>query len=711
MLKQWIKGRLEAGREDAYNKELASKVNSYANWYQPHKYELNRKLEQTDHSAGAKYTVEVVRYSHLRSYVLSGKNMPDIIIACDDDGNITDYAEMMIRDYFAEHENINLLYGDEDRIDEDGELRDPWFKPDWSPDTFLSTFYFGNIFAFRSSELAMTNPGRRRAEDIEARAKLEADHAEELKAAKTDLDDTMRSWIYGKLCMRMAQAEGGFSRRRGTKFPIGHIGEILFHATKKPEPWDSNLIKGSLTGRYSSESAATRLISIIIPSKDNPEVLATCIHSIEKFTENSPYEIIVVDNGSTPENKKKVEKLLDAHNETGDARYLYRPMAFNFSAMCNLGAEEANGELLLFLNDDIEIKKPGWLSYLSEKAKLPYVGAVGMKLLYPNSDMIQHAGVVNVHAGPIHKLQFCSNNETHYFGYNKGVRNVIAVTGACLMVRTSLFNDIGGFDADNFAVAFNDIDLCLKIFEEGYYNVVRNNMYLFHHESLSRGDDRKDKTKSQRLSNEQERLLKFHAELFRRDPFYNEYLVQDPAVTEFQIAVEDVELRNPHYTEPVKRTKPIPEKWIDPVLRLGVEFANSLDRWLTGPLTDVAGEAQINKGYYIKGYSFVIDANQAFYERKVLLRPLTKEEEEAEQGAVVIVTDDLPVWELDVENAYRPDIAENLTDQVNDELTGFGVVIRPDALEKGTYLVGMLAIDKTSRQRLVNWSDVKLIIK
>lgn len=696
MLKQMIKKHLVERRDDAYQRELANKNNAYANWYTSHKAELDRKLRETDHTEGEKLSVGQVKYSHLRNYVISGQKKPDIIIAVDDDGYLTDYAETLIRDFFAANPDIGMVYGDEDRIDENGGLCEPWFKADWSPDTFLSTFYIGHVFAFRKTELLMINPGLRTADSFENKSRIEEDQTEEVKAAKTDLDDGMRAWIYGSLCMKLAQAEGGFSRRTGGRFPIGHIREILYHATRKHNPWDSNLIRGSLTGRYSPESASTRLISIIIPSKDNPKVLATCIHSIEKYTESLPYEIIVVDNGSSPENRAKVEALLAAHNETGSAAYIYEPMAFNFSKMCNIGADRANGELLLFLNDDIEIRRPEWLSYLSEKAKLPYVGCVGMKLLYPNSDIIQHAGVINVHAGPIHKLQYLSNNEEHYFGFNKGVRNVIAVTGACLMVRADLFHEVGGFDAGKFAVAFNDIDLCLKIFELGYYNVVRNNMYLYHHESLSRGDDRRDEVKSARLSKELENLLSAHRALFADDPFYHPYLVQDPAQKEFTVSVEDVELRNPHYTEPEKVSGTLPDKWTDPVLKLGVEFANSVDRWLTGPLTDAAGEKSLRNGYYIRGYAFVIGADQAVYDRMLLLRP------EGEKS---------PLYEIATERAYRPDIAENLTDQINDELTGFGAVIRKDALPKGRYQIGMLALDRTSRQRLVNWSDVILVVR
>ncbi|MBQ4307690.1 MAG: glycosyltransferase [Lachnospiraceae bacterium] len=695
MIKEKIKAAL-VKREDAkYEDMLEDSLALYNNWYRIHKRKVSEKLNSTDHSGGEKLSSEVVRYSHLRSYLLSGAEFPDIIIACDDEGTITDYAEKMIKDYFAANRNISLVYGDEDRIDEKGRLVDPWLKSDWAPDTFLSTFYFGSIFAFRSDLFTMINPGGRTATDYEAKQSLSADREEEDKAARSDLDDAMASWIYGKLCLKMAQAEGGFSRRSNGRFPIGHIPEVLFHRQSKPVMWDSRLIRDSLTGRYSQESAASRLISIIIPSKDNPKMLLRCVKTIEQYTISSPYELIIVDNGSSPENRKEIEGIVRRHTEIaeGMASYLYEPMEFNFSRMCNMGAEQANGELLLFLNDDIEIRRPGWLSYLSEKAKLPYVGAVGMKLLYPGSDIIQHAGVVNLKAGPVHKLQYMDNTDEHYFGYNKGVRNVIAVTGACLMVRAEVFTDVGGFDEERFAVAFNDVDLCYRIYEAGYYNVVRNNMYLYHHESFSRGDDRKDEVKSARLSRELETLLRAHPDLYGKDPFYHPLLSQNPVESDFVIDMEEELIRDEAIVmvTPQRFRGRLQESWIDPVLRLGVEYANALRDWYLGPFAPFATEG--NTGYYIRGYSFVINADNAVYERKLLLRSSL---------------DPAVIYELPVEARRRDDIAANLTDQINDRLTGFFAVFPEGAVPAGDYTVGMLCRDRTSRQRLLNWSDVTL---
>lgn len=690
----------------AYRRDLEERRPSYENWYRNHRAALTARLQETDHSAGEALRTEVVRYSHLKNYILAGGSMPDIIIACDDEGNLTDCAETLIRDYFASHPKINLLYGDEDMIDEKGVLQDPWMKSDWAPDTFLSTFYFGSVFAFRSSELLLINPAARTAADIEPRASIEADTEEETEARAKDVDPALASFIYGTICLKLAQAEGGFSPRspkdvKNGVFPIGHIPEILFHRTTRPVLWNSNLIKTSLTGRYNSESASSRLISVVIPSKDNPEILGRLIQTMEQYTVNSPYEIIVVDNGSSPANRAKVLNILKAHDDRdlgSGTQYIYEPMDFNFSRMCNRGAESANGELLLFLNDDIEIRKPGWLSYLSEKAKLPYVGCVGMKLLYPGSDVIQHAGIVNLRVGPVHKLQYLSNLEEQYFGFNKGVRNVMAVTGACLMIRTELFRDLGGFDENKFAVAFNDVDLCYRVFERGLYNVVRNNMYLYHHESLSRGDDRVDRIKSERLTRELMNLLTAHPDLYGKDPFYHPYLSQDPAERRFIVDTEEMRIQHfrKYMMQPVKLKEQPPEKWTDPVLRLGVEYAHSLNEWYAGPFA--AGD---EKGYYVKGYSFVINADNAVYERRLLLRRIIPE-----TGAVADT-----VWAVPVESVFREDIANNLTDQKDDLLTGFMTIFPSGILPDGNYQMGMFAKDRTSRQRLVNWSDVILKVK
>lgn len=501
------------------------KAKTYHEWFLQHR----DKLEVPP---AGKASFEVVRYSHLKNHILSGESLPDILIACDDDGELTDYAVRLICAYFADHPRVNLVYGDEDQISE-GEYISPWFKPEWSPDTFLSTFYFGSVFALRSSALAMINPGRRTAQQFESESMIQEDEAEEMEARRSEPDTALRSWIYGKLCLKIAQADGGFSRRTKEEMPVGHIPEILFHADKKPEAWDAWLISDSLTGRYSHESASTRLISIIIPSKDNPDGLARCVTSIVDHV-SVPYELIIVDNGSSPENRELTQALVDEINDSDmSAVYLYQDMPFNMARMNNMGAAAANGEMLLFLHDDVVVQKTGWLSHLSEKAKLPYVGAVGMKLLYPSSNIIQHAGIFSVPGGPVYKLQYRRNDETWYYGFNKGVRNVLAVSGACIMIRRDVFCEVGGFDEEHFPDCFTNIDFCCRVYEKGYYNVVRNNMYLFYYDPISKENLETLEQREKNRPLELEALRRFHPLPGGADPFYHPYLTQDPAEARF----------------------------------------------------------------------------------------------------------------------------------------------------------------------------------
>ena len=234
-------------------------IRTYNDWYMAHKQALAEKIRTEDHTEGEKLTAEVVRYSHLKNHLLAEDHeSADIIIACDDDGEPDEFATVLVKDFFAAHPEINLLYADEDRVAEDGVHLDPWFKSEWAPDTFLSTFYFGNVIAFRSSAFALINPGQRKTSLFESAAALREDSLDEERARNNEDDGPVRSWIYGTLCLKLAQADGGYTKRREEKwneFPVGHVPEVLFHGRHRVELWNGNLIKESLTGRYSVDSA------------------------------------------------------------------------------------------------------------------------------------------------------------------------------------------------------------------------------------------------------------------------------------------------------------------------------------------------------------------------------------------------------------------------------------------------------------------------
>ncbi|MBR1629507.1 MAG: glycosyltransferase, partial [Lachnospiraceae bacterium] len=217
------------------------------------------------------------------------------------------------------------------------------------------------------------------------------------------------------------------------------------------------------------------------------------------------------------------------------AKYVYEPKEFNFSQMCNRGAEETDGDFLLFLNDDIEICGEEWLSRLVGHAQLPHAGAVGCKLYYPGHTEIQHVGVLNLPIGPGHAFHhFTDADMVLYYGRNLLEYNFSAVTGACLMVDRQKFKEVGGFD-ESLPVAYNDVELCFKLIDAGYYNILRNDVVMIHHESVSRGYEDVSEEKIQRQMREMERLYELHPDWKGRDPFYNVNLTRDRGDFSFDI--------------------------------------------------------------------------------------------------------------------------------------------------------------------------------
>ncbi len=611
------------------------------------------------------------------------KTDADVILLQTVEGKLSKLALPMLYRKLKENENIILIYGDED-VEKDGVRVNPWLKPDWSPDTFLSSYYFGSLVAVRRKKL--------------------------LAVAEKHIVE--EEGIYA-LLESVLKDNGAFSvRKKNEECVVCHIPEILFHGDKEgygavkdwklPEQAIEEGGSGSNPATAEAD-AGNGFISVIIPSKDNPDVLFTCIHSlVEKTKTGNPYEIIIVDNGSNAENKQKIEEEVLKLNQKGNGgkeeafiKYHHEPMTFNFSRMCNLGARLAKGELLLFLNDDMEVIQEDWLSLMAEKAQLSYAGAVGAKLLYPDSKIIQHAGITNLRVGPAHKLQFLSDEDNHYYGRNRGVHDMMAVTGACLLVKRSVFEQVGGFE-EELAVAFNDVDLCYKIFEAGYYNMVRNDVILYHHESLSRGKDGESEEKQLRLLREKDVLYEKHQEIYGHDPFYHKYLTTDMLESEYTAAYHyQVDLKMPWAKVEMKECLPENVRE-DACVVIGMEGAMDIYKWKYGvaPGRGKAEPLKEDLGYYFQGYSFVIGTNNACYKKTLFL-----ENKETKQVFLICTQDQ-----------YRPDIRKNLKDQLNVDLTGYAGKVRLSDIPQGVYRFGMLAEDQCSRLKLVNYSSWVLAV-
>jgi len=650
----------------------------------------------------------------LQNQIKDGMLEEDILLLNFLDGEYSGLAIPMIITAFSElrdpeHRKSDIIpalaYGDEDVI-VTGKRQNPWLKPDWSPDTFLSSFYFGAFVAVPTAKMA---------EFLQKRSASEG--------AEREVDPDQ---VLYELLTDYLKENGAFAGWKTADHVVVHIPQVLMHTkVSSYEHWKNLHLSEKVQERMrtcsrekvkcgSDENVTADIpvptVSVIIPSKDHPDVLFRCLDSFVDKTSGLgtkvKTEFIIVDNGSSEENKKRIEQKLQ---KLDNVRYLYKEISFNFSYMCNWGAKEAQGDYLLFLNDDMEIVDEDWLALLMEKAALPYVGAVGAKLLYPDTDIIQHAGITNLRVGPAHKLQFAHDKEDHYFGQNRGVHDMLGVTGACLLVKKTIFEKVGGFD-ETLAVAFNDVDLCYKIYEEGYYNVVRNDLFLFHHESLSRGKDGESEEKQLRLLREKDYLYEKHQDLYGKDPFYHPYLTTDMLETEYTPAFRyQVDLSMP-WAKVKECTQEVLTAREDECLVIGMECAMDIYKWKYGVSPEKRKEKCLDKedqGYYFQGYSFVIGSDNTCYKKELLLRRITDGKQRAvENSAGKDEKMSQPViYSISIVKKYREDIKANLKDQVNVDLTGYAAKLKPGAVPAGKYQFGMLAKDACSRVRLVNWSS------
>ncbi len=263
-------------------------------------------------------------------------------------------------------------------------------------------------------------------------------------------------------------------------------------------------------------------VSLIIPTRDGADVLATCIRSIRTRTRYPNYEIIIIDNGSVEDKTKQL--FAELANDSA-IRILPRPEPFNFSKLNNAAAREATGDILGFINNDIEVTHEDWLDQMVALAVRPDAGCVGAKLLYPDG-RIQHAGIV-VGLGGVagHGHRFAGKEEPGYLNRLRCVQNVSAVTAACLLVRRAVFDKVGGFD-ESLTVAFNDVDFCLRVRDAGYLNLWTPFAELIHHESVSRGRDLTPR-KAKRFADEYAAMQRRWGAALLNDPYYSPHLTYD----------------------------------------------------------------------------------------------------------------------------------------------------------------------------------------
>jgi GT2 family glycosyltransferase len=406
------------------------------------------------------------------------------------------------------HSDADMIYSDEDKLDVDGNRCTPYFKPDWSPDFFCSSMYTCHLGVYRTS-LVRELGGFRSA----------FDGAQDWDLVLRLSEKTNKIFHIPKVLYHWREIEGSTALSLDTK---EYVRDAQIKAVS--EHFERLNIKAEVTAgladnllRVRRPLAAEPKVSIIIPTRDKVRLLKVCIESLLKRTRYQNYEIIVVDNNSVePKTLRYFEKIAESAN----VRVIKYEDRFNFAAINNFAARQVAGELLLFLNNDTEVIAPEWLEAMVEHAQRPEVGAVGARLLYSNRT-VQHAGVI-VGIGGVagHAHKNFPNNHPGYFSRAKAIQNLSAVTAACMMVRKDVFESLHGFNEKQLAVAFNDIDFCLRVRRKGLLVVYTPYAELYHHESISRGDD-KTSENLPRFQAETNYMLAVWKEVLESDPYYN----------------------------------------------------------------------------------------------------------------------------------------------------------------------------------------------
>lgn len=412
--------------------------------------------------------------------------------------------------------DADLIYSDEDFIDLDGNYIEPHFKPDFSPDLLLSHNYITHFVVIRKELLDAVGL-------LDSRYDGAQDH--ELLLRLTEKADQI--YHIQKVLYHWRRSETSTSFSSDAKPGALISARMALQNTLDRRGIDAEVVdeKEPFFFRVKRRIKDTPLVSIVIPFRDKPELLRTCINSILDHSTWENFEIIAVSNNSR--SSETFSLIHQLEEKSPHFHCIEFNEEFNFSRVVNYGVSQSRGEYLIILNNDIEVISWDWIEAMLEHAQRDEVGAVGAKLLYPNNS-IQHAGIIiglGVYAGHSHK--HCPINAPGYFNRLHTIHNVSAVTGACLMISRSKFDAIKGFDETNFKIAYNDVDFCLRLREQGLLNVFTPYAELYHHESISRGYEDTEE-KQQRFSGEKERLKSRHAVILEQgDPYYNPNLTHD----------------------------------------------------------------------------------------------------------------------------------------------------------------------------------------
>lgn len=405
--------------------------------------------------------------------------------------------------------SAQLIYSDEDKVDEAGIRFSPYFKPDWNYDLFLAQNCFSHLGLIKTSLFNRIGGFRIGYEGSQ-------DHDLILRAIEhvefsniVHIPKVLYHWRAHSESTAQSAATKPYAAIAGEKAIREHLISRGSDATVSFEKTNYQVI-------YEVPENQP-LVSLIIPTRNGYNILKQCIDSIFQKTTYKNFEIIIVDNGSDDlEILDYFKKLTDNPAVT----IIRDDRPFNYSQLNNEAVKRAKGEIVGLINNDIEVISPNWLSEMVSHAVRPGVGAVGAKLLYPD-DRLQHAGVLlGVGGVANHAHLYINRKDPGYFCRAAATQNFSAVTAACLLIKKSIYLSVGGLDEVNLTVAFNDVDFCIRVRNAGFRNVWTPHALLYHHESATRGQDVSPEKRA-RFVKEVEYMMNTWGDQLANDPAYN----------------------------------------------------------------------------------------------------------------------------------------------------------------------------------------------
>lgn len=446
----------------------------------------------------------------------------------DHDDLLSEHALFWVAHSISANADLQLIYSDEDRVNEVGVRSDPYFKCDWNKDLFYSHNLITHLGVYRTNLVQSLNGfrvGFEGAQDYD----LALRYIERIKENQIHhIPRVLYHWRMHEQSTAQSADAKPYAMQAGEHALNQHLQRLGVNAT-------ATLIEHGYRVRYPLPDVLP-LVSLIIPTRNGLALIRQCIQSILEKTDYSNYEIIIIDNGSDDINALEYFEYLSRNPRI---KILRDDGPFNYSALNNAAVMQAKGDLIGLINNDIEVISRDWLSEMVSHALRPGIGAFGAKLWYPD-DTLQHGGVVIGFGGVAgHVFKRMPKNDCGYFRRAEVIQSYSAVTAACLIVQKKIYHQVGGLNEADLKIAFNDVDFCLRIVDAGYRNIYTPFAELYHHESATRG-----------YEDTPEKRARFTGEIDYMKERWGDKLMNDPAYSHnLTLSYEDFSLAWPPRTE------------------------------------------------------------------------------------------------------------------------------------------------------------------